>query len=90
MVHCNGKRENLGVLVPCQNGFTLEKRVPVKQLSGAAPSFLITAHHESAEGKFVPVCPEVPFRYISRLRNACLVYRNGQAGILIDDPMLEE
>jgi hypothetical protein len=41
--------------------------------------------HQKSEGKFIPIYPEEPFAYISRLQNAFLEIRNGQAGVVIGE-----
>ena len=82
-VICGEKQEELGVLVPVEGGFGLEKRIPVKRLGEGMPEFRLYVKQESSEGKFIPIIPEEPFSYIARLKDAYLVCRNGQAGILI-------
>lgn len=84
-VSCGGKEENLGVLVPNGNSFTLETRLPVKRLGQGTPSFFVVPNRPVLQGKFVPIRPEEPFSYIERLKNAHLVRQNGQVGIMIKD-----
>lgn len=83
LVDCGGVREDLGILVPMDGGFGLDKKIPAKRLGEGIPSFRITAKSEQSQGKFVPICPEEPFSYIARLKESYLVYRNDQAGILV-------
>ena len=75
------KREDLGTLVPFDGAFGLEKRIPVKRLGEGEPEFHLLPKHSSPDGKFVPVYPEEPFSYMSRLKNAYLEARNGQVGL---------
>lgn len=82
-VDCGGVQENLGILVPMDGGFGLDKKIPVKRLGEGIPSFRIAPSGEGARREFVPICPEEPFAYITRLKESYLVRRNGQAGILI-------
>lgn len=82
-VTCGDKQEELGILSPVEGGFGLEKKIPVKRLGNGLPVFQLYVKQEQAEGRFVPITPEEPFAYISRLKDAYLVHRNGQAGILI-------
>ena len=83
VVSSDGNREDLGTLVPYQGAFGLEKRVPVKRLGEGIPEFLLLPKHSSPDGKFIPVYPEEPFSYMSRLKDAYLETRNGQLGVVI-------
>ena len=82
-VSCGGKQEDLGILVPVGDGFGLDTRIPAKRLGKGTPEFSLRAKQGSAEGTFVPIYPEEPFSYLSRLKESYLVYKNGQAGILV-------
>ena len=83
MVCCNEKQEDLGTLVPMDGAFGLEKRIPVKRLGEGQPEFLLMSKDRVQKGKFIPVYPEEPFSYMSRLKDAYLERRNGQLGIMI-------
>ena len=67
VVSCGGKQENLGVVVPLEEGFGLEKTVPCKRLGEGEPEFQLVPRRERSMGTFVPISPEEPFAYISRL-----------------------
>ena len=82
-VSCNGVSENLGVLIPRDGMFRLEKRIPVKRLGAGMPQFRILPKEGLPDGKFVPIYPEEPFAYMSKLKDAFLAVRNGQAGVVI-------
>ena len=83
LVVCNEKKEDLGTLVPIDDVFGLEKRIPVKRLGEGTPEFLLVSKDSVRKEKFVPVYPEEPFSYMSRLKDAYLERRNGQLGIVI-------
>ena len=82
-VFCDEKQEDLGTLVPLDGVFGLEKRIPVKRLGEGNPEFLLRSKDSVRREKFVPVYPEEPFTYMSRLKDAYLERRNGQLGIVI-------
>ena len=82
-VSCGGKQENLGILVPMDGKFGIEKKIPVKHLGEGVPEFRILPKHEKLEGRFVPIYPEEPFAYMARLKDAFLATQNGQMGIVI-------
>ncbi|MBQ7415529.1 MAG: hypothetical protein IJW14_00650 [Oscillospiraceae bacterium] len=84
-VCCNGHHENLGILVPMGDGFGLTKKLAVKKLGKGAFQFRVLPKHRTGEWQFVPVYPEEPFGYLTRLQNAFLEVRNGQAGVVIPD-----
>ena len=83
VVSSGERREDLGTLVPVDGAFGLEKRIPVKKLGEGEPEFHLLPKHSSPDGKFIPVYPEEPFSYLSRLKDAYLETRNGQLGIII-------
>ena len=82
-VSCGARQEELGILVPTGDSFGLDKRVPVKYFGEGTPVFRLYAKVEEPEGTFVPIVPEEPFSYITKLKSAYLVRREGQAGILV-------
>ena len=63
--------------------FGLETKLPVKRLGEGRMEFLLLPKHGTPKAQFVPISPEEPFSYIVRLKEAYLVKRNGQAGILV-------
>lgn len=85
VVSCGGKQENLGVVVPLEEGFGLEKTVPCKRLGEGEPEFQLVPRRERSMGTFVPISPEEPFAYISRLKDAYFERRYGQPGVVIPD-----
>ncbi|MBQ7801543.1 MAG: hypothetical protein IJ375_04395 [Oscillospiraceae bacterium] len=82
-VRCGGNEENLGILVPMDGQFGLEKKLPCKRLGEGVPEFLVQPKHEAVEGKFVPIYPEEPFAYMAKLKDAFLATQAGQLGIVI-------
>lgn len=82
-VTCDKHQENLGVLVPMEGDFGLETRIAAKRLGEGEPRFRVMPRHEELRGKFIPLAPEEPFRYITRLKDAYLEQRNGQVGIVL-------
>ena len=74
------REECLGVLAPKDGEFWLERRIPTKTLPDGVPDFLIRKEG-SVEGIFVPICPEEPFAYLHRLKDAYLERRNGELGL---------
>jgi hypothetical protein len=85
ILRCGDHQEDLGILVPQNGGFCLQKRIPAKLLTGGELSFLAVPKHKPLAGKFVPLSPETPFPYLTKLENAYLARQNGQTGIVIQD-----
>ena len=84
------KRENLGVVIPDGDGFSLEKRIPVKRLGEEGADFILSTGAGLERGIFVPICPEEPFQYIERLKDAFLETENGRLGIRIQQKTVVE
>lgn len=82
-VFCGGHHENLGVLVPMGDVFGLDTKLAVKRLGQGAFRFQALPKHQKATGQFIPIHPEEPFAYITRLQEAYLEIREGQVGVLI-------
>lgn len=82
-VSCGARTENLGVLVPMGAEFSLEKKLAAKKLGKGLLRFRVVPKHEAEAEFFVPVYPEEPFSYISRLQNAFLAIRNEELGLIL-------
>lgn len=81
---CGSVQENLGILVPMDGSFVLHTKLPAKRLGEGEMSFSLIPKQEAQTKNFVPISPEEPFAYLSRLKESFLVLRNGQPGILIE------
>lgn len=79
LLRSGGKETDLGLCVPVAGGFGTEKRLPVKQCGTGTPEFFLRPRG----GKFIPISPEEPFRYIHRLESAFLERRGEVLGIVI-------
>lgn len=85
-VVCGNVQESLGVMVPVGSAeFGLDTRLPCKRFSEGKPKFLALPRHGEVKGKFVPISPEEPFRYLQRLKDAYMEVRNGQVGVVIKE-----
>ena len=83
VVTCGKQREDLGICVPVEGGFGLNKKIPCKRFGAGKPEFLLLPKYPGVQGKFVPVYPDEPFAYMTRLKSAFLEVRDGQSGIVI-------
>ncbi len=79
-VSCGGKTENLGVPVPEGDAFCLDTRIPARKLGAGTPQFRALPKGTERAGVFIPIIPEEPFAYLSRLGDAVLRRSNGQLG----------
>ena len=84
-VSCGEVQENLGVLVPVDGEFGLEKKIPIRRLGEGVPQFTVQRDRKKNVGKFVPIYPEEPFGYMERLKNAFLARQAGQLGVVIQE-----
>lgn len=81
-VESNGHHENLGVPVPVGEEFRLTTKLAVKKLGKGQFRFRVLPKHQKHESSFIPVYPEEPFAYLTRLQNAFLEVRDGQVGVV--------
>lgn len=77
-------RENLGVVVPDEQGFFLDRKIPTKRFGEGMPTFELHGEAQERFEDFVPIIPEEPFAYIDRLKTAFLQSENGKIGIQVD------
>ena len=82
---CGGERIHLGICVPMEGQFGLEKKLPCKQFPGGKTEFLLIPRGENQGRRFVPVYPEEPFAYMAKLKDAFLEIRDGQVGLSIPE-----
>ncbi len=82
VVSCGGKKEDLGVCVPMDGEFGVEKRIPRKRLGEGPMEFQLIPKDKQTAGEFMPVSPEEPFAALPRLPGAVLEIREGQVGIV--------
>lgn len=79
------KREKIGLLTPENGSFCLRAKLPIKRLGQGIPTFSLRPRHDKTDVLFVPLRPEEPFRYLSRLENAHLARKDGALGILLPE-----
>ena len=84
-VTCGDQTENLGVPVPEGKIFVLTKTVPISRFGNGNPKFSVLPKYQSVQGKFIPLHPEEPFAYLSRIKDAYLQRRGEQIGIVIKE-----
>jgi len=83
MVSCGGKEESLGILAPEGGTFQLNTKLPVKRIGEGELQFRLVTRRNNAKTVFVPIYPEEPFTYLSRLKESFLSQKDGQLGIQI-------
>ena len=77
--------ENLGVLVGLGDGFGLDKKIPVSHLGEGKLEFILLPKSDRLNGEFIPIRPEEPFAYLTRLQDSFYVHQSGQAGIVLKE-----
>ena len=82
-VSCGDRRENLGVLVPMGAEFGLDTKLAVKRLGEGMLRFQAYPKYKLPVGQFIPLRPEEPFAYITRIQEAFLEIREGQVGVVL-------
>ena len=85
VVTCGKQREDLGICVPMDGDFGLDRKIPCKRFGAGNPEFSLLPKYPDMAGKFVPVYPDEPFAYMTRLKDAYLQVRDGQPGIVLTE-----
>jgi hypothetical protein len=99
-------REDLGICVPVDGVFGMDKKIPAKRLGKGKISFALLPKDappqeeepqeelmeepREEEMMFLPVAEEEPFEELDKLENAVLAEQEGQTGILIPAEVQEE
>lgn len=84
-VRCGDSCHTLGIPVPENGKFVLKTRIPAKKLGDGELEFTAVPKHTDLTGKFIPLSPEEPFRYLRRLQEAVLQVRDGKVGVVIKE-----
>ena len=79
------RQEDLGICAPEGHQFTLCKRISTRQVPEGNLIFRAVPRHPQLQGKFVPISPAEPFRYLSQLEQVYLCRRDGQVGVVLQD-----
>ena len=74
---------DLGPCIPLENGFGITTQVPVKRIGEGVLSFFVKSKLETANKKFVPVDPNLPFDFLCALDTARFARKNGIPGVII-------
>ena len=77
------KREDLGILVPEGEYFTLKKKVPRKRLGDGMLRFCVVCQNDSVQHRFIPLSPDEPFLHIKKLKDARLQIKDDRVGVLM-------
>ena len=85
-VRCGEREQDLGILVPMEGGFGLEKMLPAKYLGEGSLEFYLGAKGEFTSRLYSPIYPEEPFAYIEQLKDAFLIGSDGRMAICIKEP----
>lgn len=81
----SGGSRDLGIPVPERGEFRLNTRLPVKRVGQEPLQIRAEPKHSAPGGMFVPLSPEEPFHYISRLQQAHLAAREGKIGVILPE-----
>ncbi len=78
-INCGTHMEKLGMLVPENDYYAAQTRIAASKLGTCELSFCIIPKHMPCNEEFVPIRPEEPFAYLSRLEDAYLRKRENTA-----------
>lgn len=82
---CGEVCENLGIPVPENGVFRLDKRISVRSLPQGTWSVRAVPSHGPLGERFVPISPTEPFAYLHLLEGAYLQRRGGVVGAVLTD-----
>lgn len=85
VMHCSGGSVKIGLLRPEGDFWTLQRKIPVKQLEAGEMEFFLEGDNEKLSARFIPVNDSKSFEYLTFLQNAKMAKRDGVIGILLDE-----
>ena len=84
MIRCGDVTMKIGIMVPVNGNFSLNKQIPVKHFKDENPTFFLPSEVEKEEeGTFIPIYADKPFLHLSQLQNAVFENRDGVMGAWI-------
>lgn len=83
VMECGDVAMDLGILVPVEGGFGLERKFPAKKLPEGQPRFFVTGPGRQKDEAFLPVREGEVFLQLSRLRDARFARRGGEVGVIL-------
>lgn len=75
---------DLGLLANSGEELTVTARINKKKVPQGKPVFRILVKHRNTVEQFLPISPEEPFAYLSKLKDAYLIYKGNQPGIALN------
>ena len=72
---------DLGILIPVNNHYELDRKLPVKNFTDADCIFRITSNQ--TKERFIPIRQDAPFSNLQHLQNAKFSVRDNIPGIVI-------
>lgn len=74
---------DLGICIPQGTCFVLDRKVAIKHLGDGKLNFHVVLKTNPVGDRFIPVCSDKRFNYITELKHASYQIRDGNPGILI-------
>ena len=94
---CGENREDLGICIPIDDAFGMDKKIPAKRLGDSALQFELVPKdwqpqeqippEPAPEELFIPVSEEESFEHLDKLENAVMEVRDGEVGILVREEL---
>ena len=75
----------LGVFVPEGKFFIVSTRIPLKRLGEGQVQFFAEPKHSTVTDRFVPLSPQEPCKWITRLSQCSYEVRFDQPGLVLTD-----
>lgn len=83
-----GEQIDMGLLVQEEDGLCLTKRIAMKRIGDAQPSFVVMRRDKKTQTQFKAIEPNEPFDYLENLKESRLEEQDGKLGIMLskEDP----
>ena len=72
---------DLGILIPINGSYELDKKIPAKYMKDESFTFKII--DKLSKDQFIPIFENEPFSHICQIHNGCFCIRDSAPGILI-------
>ncbi len=83
LLKCGDRTVDLGILIPVDGGYGLDKKLPMRHMPEGEPRFIVKLQLEQADRRFVPVQEGEKCAFLTGLTDARFGKQDGEVGVFL-------
>ena len=83
LLRCGNGNVDLGVLIPVEGGYGLDRKLPVRNIPEGEPRFCVKLQGEQSAKRFIQVRDGEKFVFLSGLADARFGKQDGKTGVFL-------